>query len=86
MEVIQPQNNSENSNTTSERDPRRAGKIVGGLLVVIAGLLLLGREVNMPIPGWVFTWQMLLISIGVFTGFKHGFRNLKHPKPESEFL
>jgi predicted membrane protein len=76
MEVIQPKNYTPDmDNLPSNNEPSKMGKIVGGLLVVIAGLLFLAREINIPIPQWVFTWQMLVISIGVFTGFKHGFKS-----------
>jgi predicted membrane protein len=51
------------------------GRLVGGILVIIVGLLFLGREMGLTIPGWLFTWQMLLIAIGLYTGIKHSFRN-----------
>jgi predicted membrane protein len=51
------------------------GRLVGGILVIVIGLLFLGREMGLTIPGWLFTWQMLLIAIGLYTGIKHSFRN-----------
>lgn len=51
------------------------GRLIGGIMIVIIGLLFLGREMGLAIPGWLFTWQMLLIAIGVYTGIKHSFRN-----------
>lgn len=51
------------------------GRLVWGILVVIVGLLFLGREMGLAIPGWLFTWQMLVIAIGLYTGIKHSFRN-----------
>ncbi len=51
------------------------GRLIGGILIVIIGLLFLGREMGFAIPGWLFTWQMLVIAIGVYTGLKHNFRN-----------
>lgn len=54
---------------------RNRGRMIGGVLIVIIGLLFLGREMGLPIPGWLFTWQMLLIAIGIYTGLKHSFRN-----------
>ena len=46
----------------------------GGLFILGIGALLLLRQVGFFIPDWVFTWQMLLIAIGIFSGIKSGFR------------
>lgn len=53
----------------------RRGRLFGGIFIVIIGALFLGREMGIIIPDWIFTWQMLLIAIGVFTGLKHSFRS-----------
>lgn len=53
----------------------RWGKIVGGIIVVAAGILLLLRQMGYDIPFWIFTWQMLLITIGLYIGIKHRFRH-----------
>jgi len=51
----------------------RRGKVAGGLFVVIAGSLFLGRELGAQIPHWIFTWQSLIIAIGLVGFIKHGF-------------
>ncbi len=56
-----------------ERSHRR-GKIIGGIFVVLAGSLFLARELGAQLPEWLFTWQMLLIAIGVVSLIKHRFR------------
>lgn len=43
-----------------------------GLVIVGTGLLL--RQMGLGIPEWLFSWQMLLITIGIFIGLAHGFR------------
>jgi len=43
------------------------------VLVLVGGALLL-QELKVPLPEWLFSWQMLLIAIGIFMGFNHGFR------------
>lgn len=53
----------------------RNGKLIGGILVVLAGLALLLKKSGVLMPNWLFTWQMLLILIGVYIGFKHSFKN-----------
>jgi predicted membrane protein len=52
---------------------QRRGKAAGGLLIVTIGSLFLARELGAEIPHWIFSWQMLLIGIGVVHFIKHGF-------------
>jgi predicted membrane protein len=42
-------------------------------LMVVGGALFL-QQLGIPLPYWLFSWQMLLITIGVIMGFNHGFR------------
>ncbi len=65
--------NKENMWSQWEAEHKR-GKIIGGIFVVIAGALFLGRELGAEIPYWVFTWKTLLIAIGLYVGLKHRFR------------
>lgn len=55
---------------------RKRGGIFAGILFCVAGGLLILRETGFPIPEWIFTWQMLLIAVGIYTGVKHQFRNI----------
>jgi hypothetical protein len=57
-----------------EKDHKR-GKIIGGILVILAGSLLMARELGAEIPYWVFTWKTFLIGLGIIIGIKHNFRN-----------
>lgn len=52
---------------------RRGGKSTAGLIVVIVGLVLLLRQTTLPIPGWIFTWPMILIAVGFFIGARRNF-------------
>ncbi|MBF9251682.1 hypothetical protein I2I11_00080 [Pontibacter sp. 172403-2] len=57
--------------------PRRRsnGRVAGGLVLVIVGLVILAVKVHVIfLPHWVFSWQMFLIVLGLFLGFRHGFR------------
>ncbi|MGZ3853440.1 MAG: LiaF transmembrane domain-containing protein [Flavisolibacter sp.] len=73
-------NEQEFKNGIEERwDPhprsKSGGRVFMGLLLFIIGILLLLRTSNMVwFPGWFFTWPMIFIAIGLFTGLKHGFR------------
>ncbi len=63
-----------------ENDLNRFGgkgspRIWSGLLLIIAGVLLLAYKMGAPVPGWMFTWPVLLIAIGLLTGIKSNFHN-----------
>lgn len=53
-----------------------SGKAIGGLIIVAIGLLFLGREMGLYIPRWLFSWPMILIAIGVYSGVKNNFQNI----------
>jgi predicted membrane protein len=56
--------------------PRNNGKVFAGLILLAVGSLLLLRQFDFFFfPGWLFSWPMLLIVIGLFNGFKHEFKN-----------
>jgi hypothetical protein len=46
-----------------------------GALFIVGGGLLLASKLGAPIPYWVFSWQVLLIALGLFNGIKHRFQN-----------
>ncbi len=48
---------------------------INGLLLLAAGALLLFYKMGAPIPSWIFSWQMILIVIGIITGIKSNFEN-----------
>ncbi len=53
-----------------------SGRIVAGLILLGVGGVLLLRAMQFTLfPGWLFTWPMILILVGVYSGFKHNFRN-----------
>lgn len=51
------------------------GHIWTGAFLLIIGGLALAKSFGVPMPVWLFTWQMLLIGIGLFIGLKKGFRD-----------
>lgn len=53
----------------------RNSRIVSGLFLVAIGVLLLFYKMGAPIPGWVFTWPVLLIAIGLLIAIKSRFHN-----------
>jgi predicted membrane protein len=51
----------------------RSGRIWGGLVLVLIGAVLLGRELGYFIPSWLFSWEVLVIAISVFIGARKNF-------------
>ncbi|MBT1702765.1 LiaF transmembrane domain-containing protein [Chryseosolibacter indicus] len=52
----------------------RSGRIFSGLLIITAGVLLLARKMDIGIPHWMLSWEMLLILLGFYVGVRHSFR------------
>jgi len=51
------------------------GRIIAGLILVGVGAALLLRNTGFPMPYWLFSWPMILILVGIYSGVKHNFRN-----------
>jgi predicted membrane protein len=52
------------------------GRIWVGLFLLIIGGLFLARESGVAFPSWFFSWPLLLIGLGLFSGIRHGFRGI----------
>ncbi|QNF35113.1 hypothetical protein HUW51_21210 [Adhaeribacter swui] len=52
-----------------------SGKIVAGLIIMAVGFVFLLRQMNYPLPHWLFSWPMILIVVGLINGAKSGFRH-----------
>lgn len=50
------------------------GHIWAGLFLLVIGGVLLARAMGVAFPEWLFTWPVLLIALGLFSGLKHSFR------------
>ena len=72
---VENQNNEKEMMQEWERGHRR-GKVFGGMIVVAIGSLFLAREIGVDLPHWLFSWKMLLIVLGIYTGVKHSFRHM----------
>ncbi|HMR92019.1 MAG TPA: LiaF-related protein [Chitinophagaceae bacterium] len=64
----------------SRRERRRAnaqseGHIWTGIFLLLIGGVALAKSLGADIPRWIFSWQMLLIGIGLFIGFRNSFRD-----------
>lgn len=54
---------------------KEKGVLAGIFLIAIAGLLIANEYGVVFLPGWLFSWPMILIAVGVFSGISNGFRN-----------
>ncbi len=54
---------------------RDGARVIGGVILVIVGGALLLRNMGYFLPYWLFTWPMILILAGVYSGVKHNFQN-----------
>ncbi len=50
-------------------------KLYTGIFILVIGILLFAKKMNIGLPWWVFSWEMLLIGVGIFNGFKYNFKN-----------
>ena len=60
-----------------EGDPkmRSRGRVLTGVFLFFIGILLLFKTANLIwFPRWFFSWPMIFIAVGIFSGLKHGFR------------
>lgn len=61
------------SNEMKQRNKRSSEKWIG-LAVLAAGVLILLRNLNLPVPSILFSWPVILIVIGVIVGLKDSFK------------
>jgi predicted membrane protein len=65
--------NSEDRNKERFTAPK-SGRVFAGLIMVAVGAALLARQMGALIPEWLFTWEALIIAIGLFTGGRRNFQ------------
>lgn len=69
-----PVNESKTPKYTYESKSSISGRVFGGLIVVAVGVILLARQMGVEFPFWLISWEMLMIAIGLYIGFRHSFR------------
>lgn len=71
-------NTNDNQGMGGKRDnsPKQYGNHVwlGGFLLTFGVFAFIKTNLNVQFPSWVFTWEWILIGIGLFIGFKENFR------------
>jgi predicted membrane protein len=65
---------------TQNKDPqinrnKQSGRVYGGIFLLLVGLVFLLHQADFVFfPRWLFSWPVILIAVGIFTGMKHNFR------------
>jgi predicted membrane protein len=68
-ESFEPENSSNGSNGKNGMD----GRVLAGIILAAFGGLFLLRELGVMLPEIIFTWPMILIGVGLYTGARHNF-------------
>ena len=55
--------------------PKNDGHIWTGIFILVVGAVTLANSMGVPLPAWLLSWQVLVIAIGLFIGFRRGFRD-----------
>ena len=55
-------------------DRNRSGRVMAGLFIIAIGLLLFARQAGIYVPRWLFSFEAILIAVGLYLGFRHSFR------------
>ena len=64
------------NNDIINTENKRNGKIMLGIILLAAGGLFLIDQLNaFLIPDWLFSWPIILIGFGIYTGSRHNFQN-----------
>jgi len=61
------QQNQRNLNT-------RSGRVLGGVVLVVVGSLIFADRAGFDIPGWLFSWQTIVIAVGIYIGARRSFQ------------
>src|SRR5579859_5469858 len=64
---------TENTKGRERFKSTRSGRSLAGLVLVIVGGVLLSRQFGVDIPAWVISWEMLLITLGIYFGARRSF-------------
>ena len=65
----------ENQNLKKKTTRNANSKILAGMLIVLFGVLFLMNRIGVNVPRWIFSWEIILISIGIVSLYKHKFKH-----------
>ncbi|MDQ2657168.1 MAG: cell wall-active antibiotics response protein [Bacteroidota bacterium] len=64
-------------------ESNRTSRVLAGLFIVLIGVLLLARQTGVDIPRWIFSFEAILIALGLYIGIRHSFRGIAWAIPMS---
>ncbi|HLZ17187.1 MAG TPA: LiaF domain-containing protein [Cyclobacteriaceae bacterium] len=64
---------TENTKGRERFKSTRSGRSLAGLVLVIVGGVLLSRQLGVDIPLWLISWEMLLVTLGIYFGARRSF-------------
>ncbi len=68
--------NTQTENRKDRSEENRRGRVMSGLLIIAVGTIFLLRQADFIfIPSWLFSWEIFMIVIGLYIGFRSNFRN-----------
>ncbi|RAV99083.1 LiaF transmembrane domain-containing protein [Pseudochryseolinea flava] len=77
---METQTNNNPSPIGQDRNPEfgrgeRTGRIFLGLIIMTIGSIFLAKQSGVEVPGWLLSWPMILIVVGIFVGVKQRFKD-----------
>ncbi|MEQ8535526.1 MAG: DUF5668 domain-containing protein [Imperialibacter sp.] len=64
-------------NTSPENAQRaspKSNRPLAGVILIVIGSVLLARQMHLDVPRWIFSWEMILIGVGLFIGARRSFQ------------
>lgn len=61
-------------NNADRSEKRRNGRLMGGLFIVAIGVIILANRAGADFPRWLFSFETILIAVGLYIGFRHSFK------------
>ncbi|HEY0655539.1 MAG TPA: DUF5668 domain-containing protein, partial [Chryseosolibacter sp.] len=71
---MEPYNQNTQQKPAPLSEPNRSGRVMGGAFIVILGVIFLLRQAGVEIPYLKFSWETILIAVGLYLGFRHSFK------------
>jgi predicted membrane protein len=66
---------AENNNVSNNSNGSNNSRVLAGLFIIGIGVLFFLKQTGLNLfPYWIFSWPMILIAVGIFSGIKNNFR------------
>jgi uncharacterized membrane protein YccC len=65
---------NEGNRGSVNRRRHNTGRVIGGIVILMVGLAILARQMDLELPYWLFSWPMILVVIGLYIGGRETFK------------